>query len=156
MSRTMPAGGPRGGTPARTAALWLYGLSLTGCGDVAPPASDWFPADWAARWTQVRDCRFSIEHDGRSITVWASPEGASAYRDGRYPLPEGTVLIKPLYADGRCGELEGFAVMRKEEGAWQWKLTDAQRRPMTPERPGSCVGCHVACTEGRDLTCTDP
>ena len=104
----------------------------------------------------VRDCRFSIEHDGNSIAVYASPAAAGAYRSGVYPFADGTILVKPEYSDAACSDLVRTSAMRKTGGVWEWQRLDLERQVIAGDGPETCVRCHSGCTEGRDLACTDP
>jgi hypothetical protein len=116
-----------------------------------------FPVSFEATYTRVRDCRFSIDHGGKSITVWASPEGVAAYQAGMYPLPANTVLVKKLHADAACKDLDGFVAMKKDtSNTWVWQTVDKMGNTTGPDNPRTCITCHNDCTEGRDATCTDP
>lgn len=147
------------------AAIALIGATAGCGGDTTDPGSTEaaFPADYLASFTQVRDCRFSVEHDGVFITVHANDVANDAYVNGVYPLPEGSMLVKTLYDDPECSQLAGYAVMVKmqdgyESGAgdWYWESVDAGRSVEQGGRLQSCLSCHVGCTDGRDFTCTDP
>jgi len=132
-------------------------LALFVACDDSSPEPALFPSNFESTYTFVRDCRLSIDHGGKSMTVWASPEGAAAYRAGTYPLPVATVLVKKLHNDGACKELDGFVAMKKDAtNAWVWQETDAKGKVIGPDKPGKCITCHDTCTEGRDSTCTDP
>jgi hypothetical protein len=116
-----------------------------------------FPSSFEATYTPVRDCRFSIDHGGASISVWASPEGAAAYQAGTYPLPANTVLVKKLHTDAACKDLDGFVAMKKDaSNTWIWQTLDKKGSVTGPDSPRTCITCHNDCTEGRDSTCTDP
>jgi len=133
----------------------LFALCLA-CDD-SPSEPSLFPSSFEATYTRVRDCRFSIDHGGTSITVWASPEGAAAYQAGMYPLPANTVLVKKLHTDAACKELDGFVAMKKDASdSWAWQALDKSGSATGPDTPRTCITCHNDCTEGRDSTCTDP
>jgi hypothetical protein len=129
-----------------------------------PPAEDpVFPANYAQAYTEVRNLRFSSEHDGHYIRVHCSPGSATEYTAGTYPLPEGTVLVKSLYNDPAGTVLDGFAVMQKRApgtapstGDWYWQSVDATRNVVQSGQITACISCHTGCTNNRDLTCTDP
>jgi hypothetical protein len=109
----------------------------------------------------VRDCRFSVEHDGVSIVVLASPEAAPVYTAGSYPFPSGAIVVKKEYADSACTELVGYTAMKKTGTGstaqdWTWQRTDAQRVVDPTASAQRCINCHLGCTQGRDLTCADP
>jgi len=157
-----PGGLSLAGLPARAARVvlvalvaWLGVGGLSACDSDEGP-SPLFPADFEASWVEVRDCRLSIEHDGRTIQVFANPLSAQAYVDGAYPLPDGAILVKKEHEDGFCEELDRFTVMEKVAGEWHWQRVGADRRVDTSVNRGHCVPCHAHCTDGRDLTCTDP
>jgi hypothetical protein len=38
---------------------------------------------------------------------------------------------------------------------WAWQETDALGVPKAIT-VGKCTSCHTQCTDGRDMTCTDP
>ncbi len=153
---------------ALAVALVAFGAWLAGCGkDSTQPEPDpdppFFPTDYEQTYTEVRDCRFSIEHDGWNITVHANDLALDDYVNGTYPLSEGAVLVKTLHRDDQCNEVVGYVAMEKKEPGfspssndWAWQELDAAR---VAERTGvlaSCISCHTSCTNGRDLTCTDP
>ena len=130
-----------------------------GSGDPEP----FYGRDFLSTYIQVRECRFSSAHDGHNIIVFADPDNASAYVDGSYPLPVGSVLVKVLHTDPGCTEIAGFVSMRKGEpqsalltGDWSWQELDARNKVLQEGQLPSCIGCHTGCTEGRDFTCTDP
>ena len=146
---------------------WLFPLFLLACGDKSTESSSagepFFPRDFSATYIQVRDCRFSIAHDGHNILVYASPGQADAYLNGVYPFAPGTVFVKVLHNDPSCEDLAGYVAMRKGEAGtapdsddWEWQEVDASRKVLGSGPLPSCIGCHKGCTEGRDFTCTDP
>jgi len=61
--------------------------SLNGC-----PIEPIFPANYRDTYPLVRDCRFSIEHGGPMIRVWANPLSAQPYLDEDNPLPVGSIF----------------------------------------------------------------
>jgi hypothetical protein len=150
--------------------VFLWGLVVMGAitcsGDAAGPnnqAEPFFPLNFRQTYTLVRDCRFSIEHDGHNILVYTNPEAASAYLTGTYPFQQGTVIVKELYRDPNCSDLFGYAAMRKsapgtapQSGDWEWQNVGSDGKVQSGVQPSSCISCHLNCTEGRDLTCTDP
>lgn len=141
-------------------------VALSGCGDEgtapAPAGEDpVFPADYQQSFTMVRDCRFSIPHPS-TITVHANATGAADYEAENYPLPEGTVLVKTLYADPACTAISGWVVMEKREagfspsaGDWFWQEVNGDGSVADSGVIQSCIGCHAACAD-RDWTCTEP
>jgi hypothetical protein len=145
------------------AAMFLF----SACGDDGPtpppppgPAAQ-FPAGFEASYREVRNCRFSNEHDGVYIMVFASPDSADAYANRQYPLPVGSILVKREHRDSSCTDITGYTSMKKVGTAsvasdWTWQRVDKDRVVLTDENLGRCVSCHTNCTNGRDFTCTDP
>lgn len=151
----------------RPFALVLLLVSASGCPDdePTPPAQQpFFDLATVKTWPEVRNCRFSIEHDGVQIQVFASPESATAYTQGQYPLAEGTVLVKVEHDDSDCTtEPIRYTAMRKlaagaapASGDWEWQQVDAEGEVQEWVLTQECVSCHSSCTDGRDHTCTDP
>lgn len=141
----------------------FFALLLAACGDEPePPGPEpLFPSGFETSYAEVRNCRFSIEHDGVSIIVYASPGAAEAYREGRYPFAPGAVIVKKEHRDGSCTELSGYTVMKKtgtgsSAADWSWQRVGADRKVDTEAPAQRCIACHAGCTEGRDQTCTDP
>ena len=128
--------------------------SLTGC-----PI---FPADYRSSYTEVRDCRNSIEHGGVSIRVLTNEVATRPYLDGANPLPEGSVVIKEEFDGPDCedDELVRWRVMRKEEpgfeidGDWSWQWVDRGGRVVFNDK-ATCIVCHqeAECL-ARDYMCT--
>jgi hypothetical protein len=151
---------------AQTASL-IGSLVLGGCED-APAPAPLFPADYADSYRLVRDCRNSIEHDMVSIEVFVDPAAETAYVDGVYPFAPGTTLVKREWRDAACSQPSGYTAMRRlddgadpERGDWAWQRLDPdfaviQSDEIDREDIDRCVACHQACSEGRDLACTDP
>jgi hypothetical protein len=139
-------------------------LATPACSDDAPGEEPFFDvAEVMESWPEVRNCRFSIEHDGVNIIVFASPGAETAYTEGTYPLPEGTVLVKAEHDDSFCDEVVEFTAMRKlaagtapEDGDWEWQRVGANGKVLESGSLPRCVMCHEGCTNGRDFTCTDP
>ena len=148
----------------------VVALGLLACGGDDPseptpdPVAPAFPADYETSYTMVRDCRETSDHGlGVQVQVWADPTSAQKYVDGDYPLDEGSVLVKPLYAGDDCetGALLGYVVMVKggpgtapNTNDWLWQEVDADRNVTRNGDLTSCTGCHRTCAD-RDYTCTD-
>lgn len=129
------------------------------------------PPDYSARFTEVRRCRATIEHQPnpagdvvRNIRVWINAESARAYIDNAATLPAGTVVIKEEYG-GSCNnaDLLAWTVMRKEagfdpaHGDWHWQRVRASNgRVLEDGRVDRCIRCHdtTAC-RARDWQCTE-
>lgn len=144
----------------------LLAGALAACGgDDAVPA---FPADYAATYQEVRDCRGSADHDLGQIRVLADPAARGPYlaRDAAFPI--GAVLLKVEYdfADPTCaGPITQWTVMQRlPDGGdpqllgWTWQRVDRDRRVVS-ENDSRCLGCHADCGVGPDGylgTCTVP
>jgi hypothetical protein len=151
----------------RCALLVVTALSFAACTDDGGDDAEAliFPLDFANSYKEVRDCRGTIDHGfGFKIQVAVNPEAESAYVSGTYPLPVGTTLVKSLYEDDEdCTSPSGYSVMKKVRATtgqasaedWAWQETDALGVPKAIT-VGKCTSCHTQCTDGRDMTCTDP
>lgn len=122
-----------------------------------------FPEDFlAAGYEEVRNCRGSADHDLSQIRVLASPDGRQAYLDRTDPIPDGTILVKPLYdfEDTSCeGAILEYATAIKASSStatagWHWQRVSITREVVTQD-DSRCIGCHDDCglPEGFDHTC---
>lgn len=109
------------------------------------------PADYRSTFVRVAACRLSIEHGSRYVAIWVSPAAEAAYRDGPYPLPDGTVVVKEQFGDDEtCRTATEWTVMRKERGFapergdWRWQELDSVLGVRLDGVVASCVGCHAA------------
>lgn len=157
-------------TSARRIAPWCgffffaaLSLAASACSDEPGEEPFFDVAEVMESWPEVRNCRFSIEHDGMNIIVFASPGAETAYRDGTYPFPEGTTIVKAEHDDSFCDEVVEFTAIRKlapgtapADGDWEWQRVDAGGKVLESGSLQRCVMCHQDCTNGRDFTCTDP
>jgi hypothetical protein len=126
-----------------------------------------FPENYRATFTEVRDCRFSIEHGGFTIRVLANDVALEAYLADAAQLPVGSIIIKEEFGGPDCADdsvLEQWRVMRKEPpgfdpnaGDWHWQRVLANGRQVVEDSKASCIGCHSVpeCFE-RDYQCTHP
>ena|SRR5688572_27262934 len=137
-------------------------LFLIACGgDDAPPAL--FPETYAATYTEVRNCRNSIDHDLRRIRVLSSPEALTAYTGRTEAFPPMSIVIKVEYEDMTCsGPIVGFTAMQKLAPGtdpalldWRWQETDGDLKEIAFE-PARCASCHKTCQDSYDATCTLP
>src|SRR5262245_27339011 len=105
--------------------------ALQGCPAESPTPV--FPSDYRDTYTEVRDCRFSIEHGGVSIRVLANDIGAQPYLEDANPLPVGSIVVKEEYRGSNCdgGDLVRWRAMRKEapgfdpqDGDWHWQWVE--------------------------------
>ena len=80
--------------------VWLTGAACTT--DLGPPL---FPVDYTTTYQQVRNCRFSLEHDLVRVRVLASPEALTPYTGRSQPFPTGAIVLKEQYknSDTSCG-----------------------------------------------------
>lgn len=144
--------------------------SVSACGDDAAPRGPepLFPADYAATYVEVRDCRSSTDHELSRVRVLADPASADAYRsrDGGFAAGDTFVKAEYDYSDTECqGEIQRWTVMvRLAEGSspvtldYAWQELDAQRNVVT-EDDSRCIGCHTSCgvpPDGYLGTCTVP
>lgn len=154
--------------PPREALAALVAV-ICACGDDGKTDPPLFPADYAASYQEVRNCRFSIDHDLLYIRVLASPEALTPYMTRAAPFPVGAILLKEQYGqdDTTCsGPLDSFTVMEKlDDGTtsaadWTWQKVGADRRQITVDLK-TCTSCHSDCGYppngvGYDGTCTVP
>lgn len=165
---------PRRGGRALVALGPLLGLGLSlapGCsgdddgGGASGPVPS-FPADYAATYVEVRDCRNSGDHELNRIRVLADPAALGPYRDRNADFPVGAVVLKEEhdFADTDCtGAPVRWTVMtRLATGSapgtldWDWQDVDAERRVVS-ENDSRCIGCHTGCgvpPDGYLGTCT--
>ena len=154
--------------------ITLLALSY-GCGpDDQPAVTSLVPADYAARFPEVRGCRMTFEHISSygsgtpsisNIRVVLDPAAMANYRVVGRTLPVGAVVIKEEYADPTCSTIIGWTVMRKEpagydptHGDWHWQRVRASDRSVLEDgRVARCITCHETadCT-ARDWQCTQP
>lgn len=135
--------------------------ALTGC-----PIEPIFPANYRDTFTEVRDCRFSVEHGAVMIRVLANDIGAAPYLRQENPLPVGSIIVKEEYDADDCSDpstLVRWRPMRKEapgfdsvDGDWSWQWVDAPARTVRYNDKQTCIGCHRvdACLR-RDYMCTE-
>ena len=150
--------------------LVVLALALAACGDDGgggePPV---FPETYATDYTEVRNCRNSIDHDLRRIRVVASPDALTPYQTRAAPFPVGAVLLKVEYADDdtACSMPPiGFTAMQRLPDAtdpgmldWKWQETDGDRKILTDRPIKRCSQCHMDCGKPPDGylgTCTLP
>ena len=126
-----------------------------------------FPADYAASYQEVRDCRRSLEH-AATVRILASPDAFAAYDGRTEAFPVGSIVLKEQYAvdDIACAKpIERYTVMQKlaaqsAPGAldWAWQEVGADFVE-EPSDVAQCVSCHTVCGKapmGYDGTCAEP
>jgi hypothetical protein len=148
-------------------AILLALVSLVAsCGPDPAPAV--FPIAYAQTYQEVRDCRFSLDHDLERIRVLASPEALTPYLQ-HTPFPAGAIVLKEQFeeSDMTCsGPILSITAMKKlEVGSspdtldWRWQEVgpDLLEQEYDEKR---CVSCHRRCgtvaAGGFDGTCTMP
>ncbi len=147
-------------------ALAVMLLAAASCsGDAGKPVI--FAADYAATYTEVRNCRPSVEHGPVNIRVLAAPDALDAYETRAAPFATGAILLKEEYpdADTTCaGPIKDWTVMEKlDDGSapatldWHWQKVDAKRHVMMDDDM-TCIACHTNCgpPDGYLHTCTAP
>lgn len=135
----------------RSASASLLALAAAACGGDDGP-EPLLPADYAATFVEVRDCRPSGDHDLRNIRVVADPAAAPRYlaRDADFPL--GALVVKEEFdfGDPTCaGDPVQWTVMQRAATdavhlGWVWQRIDADRTVVTHDEP-RCFGCHAEC-----------
>jgi hypothetical protein len=127
-----------------------------------------FPDDYAGSYQEVRNCRYSLEHDSLHIRILASPDALAPYRDRVAPFPTGAVVLKEQYGenDDLCaGPIVSFTVMQKLDVGSAPTTLDWTWQKVTPdfhtyaEDIKRCTQCHTDCgkpPEGYDGTCAVP
>jgi hypothetical protein len=144
-------------------------LATAGCPGDDEPLEPLFPEDYAATYTEVRDCRSGADHDLNNVRVMADPAALGPYTDRVSPFPDDAVLVKEEYdfGDDDCtGAIVQWTVMVRgvaedaPEGnlGWRWQRVDPDRNVMSADDP-RCFDCHSLCgvaPDGYDGTCTVP
>jgi hypothetical protein len=150
----------------RRIAMFAFVTWVAGCGtDLPGPV---FRADYATTFTEVRNCRPSLEHGPDNIRVLASPEAVTVYTTRTGTFSPGALLLKEQYysSDPGCtGKIKQWTVMQKlADGSstgtldWHWQRV-AAGRSTTTDNDATCIACHRDCggAGGGFLdTCTDP
>jgi len=145
-------------------------LALAGCPaeDHGPVAEPFFPADYAATYTEVRACRASGDHELHNIRIFADALALTPYEQRNVAFPVDAIVLKAEYdfGDSACTEaiLEWSVMQRLPEGSapatldWAWQGVDAERQVVEEDLP-RCIGCHQSCgvpPDGYQGTCAVP
>lgn len=145
-------------------------LLVAACGNGGDDggADVFFPEDYLATYTEVRNCRQSGDHDLNNIRILADPIGLSSYQNRDQNFPEGSVILKEEFdfEDRDCtGPIKQWTVMRRlADGTnpttldWDWQRLDPERQ-ITGDNVPACYGCHTGCgvpPDGFDGTCAVP
>lgn len=141
---------------------WLAVLLVAACGGGGPEPL--FRADYAASFTEVRNCRSSGDHQLHKIRILADAAAQDAYTTRSAPFPVGAIVLKEEYdfADGSCsGDILEWTVMQKIDATtWEWQRVTADREvAFQSEEPQRCIQCHAQCgraPDGHDGTCALP
>jgi hypothetical protein len=148
------------------ALLALVAAASCGGDDGAAPAM--ISADYVDTFTEVRDCRRSIDHDLEFVRILADADALAPYRDRDAAFPVGSIIVKEQYLDNDddcSGEIVRYTAMRKlEDGAdpdfldWEWEGVDLDFGVVEDEDPIGCASCHESCEEpeGYLNTCSAP
>jgi hypothetical protein len=142
---------------------WLAACAADAGGD---DEASLLPADYAATYTEVRDCRRSGDHDFNQVRVLADPAALAPYNTRTAEFPIGSIVVKEEYdaADETCsGEIVNWTLMSRLATAsspstidWTWQRVTATK--VTRDELG-CVSCHQACgvpPDGYAGTCALP
>ena len=141
-----------------TSIVALLAALLSGCPS-PEPAEPVFPADYAASFVEVRDCRRSPEHELAFIRVLASPDTAATYLSRTGTFAEGAVVLKEEYVDADCADLLGWTAMRREGDGWRWQEVASDRVVVEDGAIERCETCHARCVapdQGFEGTCAEP
>jgi hypothetical protein len=142
---------------------------LVACGGGEdPPQAPVFPMDYATTFQEVRNCRFSLDHDLARIRILASPDAVQAYTDRVSAFPDGAIIVKEEYdeQDEACaGPFRSFTAMQKltpgsgsDTLDWYWEESTGDFAVVETDVK-RCVNCHTDCgkpPEGYDGTCAVP
>jgi hypothetical protein len=142
---------------------------VAACSDepVEKPPVPAFPADYAASYAEVRDCRRSGDHELAFIRVLTDPAATVPYENRTEAFPDGSVVLKEEYefGDDTCsGVIASWTVMVKAGAAtdqlgWNWQRVGGDRRVLD-ENSQRCLTCHFDCSGnpsvGYDHTCAEP
>jgi hypothetical protein len=153
-----------------TRRLHLALLLAVACGtDEPPPLPPAFPLDYADTYQEVRNCRFSLDHDLTRIRILASPDALAAYNNRTDPFPPGAIVLKEEYdgGDTTCSStIFSYTVMVKTAAGaapadldWEWQEVDRDLHAVPDTNVLRCVQCHTDCgraPEGYDGTCAVP
>lgn len=137
------------GLPAKVVSA-AFALALAAC-DAPPGSIEVLVPEDLTGWTEMRDCRFTHEHELRYIRVLADDLAVEPYAalSPEKPYPVGARMVKIEYFDKDCTELLGMTAYRKEppgywpEGHdWRWQNLDAERHVIEDGKVIRCVTCH--------------
>lgn len=112
-------------------------------------------AKYATLCGELRDPKDHTTLTGKrdaAIHVHVSPEALEAFQEERYPLPEGTIILKEKFSSMDAASPELYTGMLKREkgynpkaGDWEFFTLTADRLAITSRgRIDSCMDCHQA------------
>jgi hypothetical protein len=143
-------------------------VAALGCAEDSPPETTAiFPPDFTERFTELRDCRQSIEHELEYVKLFVPPDQVALLErcvqpdsPCADPLPTGTLLIKPQYLDAACTQLLRITAAARvadlplgDPNAWRWQTVSPAGVVLQDGQPDGCVRCHSACSPGFDSRC---
>ncbi|HEY4181395.1 MAG TPA: cytochrome P460 family protein [Kofleriaceae bacterium] len=152
----------------RSTYLFTIALLVGACGtDAAEPSE--LPADYTTSYTEVRNCRLSIDHDLNFIRVLAAPDALDIYNSRTGDFPVGAVVVKEQFGedDDTCsGTPSRWTVMKKlaasetpDDLGWKWQQLGKNQKVDADADIERCTSCHADCgqsPDGYDGTCTMP
>lgn len=131
--------------------------------DAGPVADPFFVEDVEGTYTEVRDCRSSIEHELVFVRVFADELAHEPYMTHDGGFPEGAIVVKVEYSDDGCTDVAGYTAMKRlADGAdpealdWHWQEANENQKVFADGALLRCVGCHERCEGGYEATCTEP
>lgn len=130
----------------------------TVAGDAQPKTLGESPYRAYRQWTKVNDQPvFSATHGQSFVFTYVNPTGLPAAREGKFPFPIGTVIVKEAFQNDGCkpGAPGAIFVMEKraagydtDAGDWHWARYNPDRTLWgegdSRSRVDFCAGCHVA------------
>jgi hypothetical protein len=155
----------------RTFVVVLVSSVVAACGgdDGTIPEMPVFGPDYTATYQEVRNCRFSLDHDLGYIRVLAAPDAVTTYTTRTGTFTTGAILLKEEYDgdDTSCaGPILTFSVMQKLDDEtspdtldWTWQKVDKTASKVVTEDRKRCLSCHRDCgvpPEGYLNTCAVP
>lgn len=155
---------------SRLAIVWSVGFVVVvaacdGGDEPEPQVEPFFPADFASRYTEVRPCMPSGDHDLNHVRILVDDAALDPYLERTAPFPVGAIVLKQEYdfGDTACaGETRQWTVMKRlAEGSapdtldWAWQTVDVDRAVVDEDLP-RCIACHTGCgvpPDGYQGTC---
>jgi hypothetical protein len=144
----------RPGRPVRALAV-LGLLALTGAATRPAALGEALSREYRS-WTRVSDIPvFSATHGNVFVVTYVNPTGLPAARQGRFPFPVGTVIVKEAFENQECrpgppGAV--FAMEKREPGYdpagndWRWLRFRPDGSPWGEGKSGGpmdfCRACH--------------